>query len=101
MPNPQASDFEEWKNHPFTERYFSYLQLLVEAAQTDWAREHFVGDTLDQWALQNAKALGGVQALLGLLNLEMQDIIDAEKEAHEQVRNKGRRLDDSGQASGS
>lgn len=95
-PNPLDDELREWKSHPFTQRYFNFLWNLEEAAKRDWSHEHFVGDTLDKWALENAKALGAVKALQELQAIEMQDIIDAEKEANEQVRNQSSRLDSAG-----
>lgn len=86
----------EWKGHPFTQRFFNFLHLLEESAKEDWAMEEFVGTSLEEMALRNAKALGGIKVLKALQDIEMQDIIDAEKERDEQVRNQGRRLDSAG-----
>ena len=85
--NPLNAEMIEWKQHPFTERYFNFIRLCISSCKEDWAREEFTGNSLDQWALSNAKALGGLQVLRSLLKVETQDIIDAEKESREQIRN--------------
>lgn len=82
-PRPPLDEFLEWKQHPFTERFFRYLGLVVEDAKEGWVKEQFVGATLDQWALQNAKALGGASILNELMKVDYQDIVDAETEARE------------------
>lgn len=70
-----------------TERFFSYLRLVEESAKEDWAQEQFVGTSMEEMALRNAKALGGVSVLRQLRQINLEGIIDAEKEAREQVRN--------------
>jgi len=80
-------EFDEWKSHPITERFFNYLLLVEASAKEDWAREQFVGRSLEEMALQNAKALGGVSVLRQLRHVDFEAIIEAEKEAREQVRN--------------
>jgi hypothetical protein len=87
QPASPPDEFTEWQQHPMTERFFNFLKLLRESAKEDWAREQFIGDGLEDWALRNAKALGGVTALHELSKVTLEDIIDAEKEAHESVRN--------------
>ncbi len=94
---PQLPDeFKEWRQHPFTQRFFQFLFLRREKNKEDWAKETFVGVDLQSWAIQNATALGGVRVLDQLLELDMTDINDAEKGAHEYIRNHGSRLDGAG-----
>jgi hypothetical protein len=92
--NDQLPDeFSEWRQHPMTVRFFNYLFLVEESAKEDWALEQFVGSSLEEMALKNAKALGGVSVLRQLNNVNLEGIIEAEKERNEQVRNQGGRLD--------
>jgi hypothetical protein len=82
----QQDELTEWKQHPFTQRFFNYLRLLRESAKEDWAREQFVGANLEEWALTNAKAIGAVGALRELGEIELEDIIQAEKESNEHAK---------------
>ena len=88
---PELQELVEWLQSPLTQRFFlDHLQNLIEAAKDDWAAGAFQGTTLDQWAVSNANSLGAVIALKKLCTLDTQDILSAEKEAHEraqQVRN--------------
>lgn len=94
-----SDEITEWKAHPFTQRFLQFLFLRREQNKEDWAKGNFEGNDLESWALKNAKVLGGVEVLDQLLNIEISDIIQSEKEAHEYVRNQSRRLDSAGQAS--
>ena len=53
--------------------FFQYLKNLRESAKEDWAFEQFVGNDLNEWALRNAKALGGVQVIKNLIDMEFID----------------------------
>ena len=83
----RLDEFDEWKSHPITERFFNYLRLVEASAKEDWAREQFVGTSMEEMALRNAKALGGVSVLRQMTQVDMEAIIEAEKEAREQIRN--------------
>jgi len=87
LTNQLPDEFDEWRQHPTTERFFNYLKLVEESAKEDWATEQFVGSSLEEMALKNAKALGGVSVLRQLRLVNLEGIIQAEKEAREQVRN--------------
>lgn len=93
---PPSDELIEWKQHPFTQRFFNFLTLLEESAKEDWSHEEFVGASLEEMALKNAKALGGVTVLRKLRNVDFEDIYSAEKEAHERIRNQSGRLDGTG-----
>lgn len=91
--NPLNEEMFAWKQHPFTQRFFKFMFWCRERNKEDWAQGQFEGADLDQMTLKQAKTLGGVAALSELLSIEMQDIIDGEKEANEYIRNQGRWLD--------
>lgn len=83
----RLDEFDEWKSHPITERFFNYLFLLVESAKEDWAQELFSAKSQNEVDLKNAEALGGVRVLRKLRHVDFEAIIQAEKEAREQIRN--------------
>ena len=57
------TDRAEWLQHPLTADLLRHLKLSEVETQGAWASEQFTGDSLEQGALQNAKALGGVAML--------------------------------------
>ena len=65
--------YRNWKHLPETQMFFKYLNSLRESAKDDWAYEQFVGNDLNEWALRNAKALGGVQVIKNLIDMEFID----------------------------
>lgn len=61
------NDRREWAFHPVTREF---LELLAGNRQTTleaWARSAYVGETIEQTAQANAKALGGVAAYDNIL----------------------------------
>ena len=99
MTNQSPPDeFRDWRQHPFTQRFFQFLSLRREQNKEDWAKGMHEGENLQDWALKNAKALGGVAVIDALIDLEMSDILQSEKEAHEYIRNQSGRLDGTRQA---
>ena len=91
--SPLDEEMIAWKQHPFTQRFFQFMFWCRERNKEDWASGAFEGKDINEMALKHAKTLGGVAALSELLSIDMQDIIDAEKEANEYIRNKSRWLD--------
>lgn len=53
----------EWAEHPVTQAFKEILRESVQEAKDTWARRGYVGESLEQTALMNATALGGVEAL--------------------------------------
>jgi hypothetical protein len=96
LSNPLDSELIEWKQHPFTQRFMQYLFWCREINKEDWAKGCFVGGNLEEMALANAKALGGVEMIEKMLSVDMQAIISMETESHEYVRNQSSRLDGTG-----
>lgn len=69
----QPIDRQEWLSHPVTQEF---LQLLRESRKETleiWATEGYIGDTAEQSAMRNAKALGGVQVLQDIIE-KIEDI---------------------------
>ena len=61
-------ELEEWALHPVTQaKLAEWEESRLETLEA-WAREVFVGSTLEQGALQNATAIGGVRVLTELID---------------------------------
>jgi hypothetical protein len=56
-------DRSQWFDNPVTQSFLKDLRDTIQETQNAWAREVFVGSTLEQSALMNAKALGGLDLL--------------------------------------
>lgn len=56
-------DRSEWYHHPVTQAYLQSLRDGVEEIKENWSLRGYVGDSLEQGALSNAKAIGEVDAL--------------------------------------
>lgn len=50
-------------DHPVTQEFLKKLKESRQETLESWAREAYIGDSADQSALMNAKALGGVNVL--------------------------------------
>ena len=59
-----------WMQQEATVEFFKLVKFNKEEAKEDWAKEMFVADNLQDWALKNATALGGVIVLNQILNME-------------------------------
>ena len=57
------TDKQEWLQHPQTADLLRHLRLSQTETEQAWSSEQFTGDSLEQGALQNAKALGGIAML--------------------------------------
>ena len=95
IDQPQQNEFTEWKEHPFTQRFFRAMFFAREQNKEDWAKGMHVGDGTEQWALKNAEILGEVKAVETLLNLDMEQILQLETAANEYIRNQSRWMDGS------
>ena len=54
---------------PTTQELRDRLYNSLKETQETWAAEGFVGDSLEQTALMNAKALGGLSVLRQIIDL--------------------------------
>ena len=73
IQNDLKERYQLWKLLPETQRFFNYLQRLRESAKEDWEYAEFVGSSMEEMALRNAKALGGVEVLRNLITMETID----------------------------
>lgn len=56
-------DKAEWYRNPVTQELLKELRETVQETKDNWEAGIYVGESLEQGALQNAKALGGLQVL--------------------------------------
>lgn len=63
MPAIQPADRQEWHSHPVTKEFLALLRESRKETLETWSREGYIGDSAEQSAQRNAKALGGVQVL--------------------------------------
>lgn len=73
IQNDLKERYQLWRQLPETQRFFNYLQRLRESAKEDWEYAEFVGTSMEEMALRNAKALGGVEVLRNLITMETLD----------------------------
>jgi len=57
----------DWTQHPVTKELLEQLRESRFEVKESWAKECFAGQSLEQGALQNATALGGVRVLTDLI----------------------------------
>lgn len=62
-----AEDWQEWAEHPVTQAFLTQLQESKATTLEYWAEEAFIGASIEQGAVMNATALGGVRVLTNLI----------------------------------
>lgn len=67
--NAQQQEWLEWQQHPQTKVLLSRLQLSRQETCHNWSKGEFVGDSLEEMALRNAKALGGISVLDQIIDI--------------------------------
>lgn len=67
-------EFLEWKKHPVTELLFQYLKARRTAILEAWAAGQFTAESSEGTSQQNAKALGLMEAIEGILYMEADDL---------------------------
>jgi hypothetical protein len=66
-------DKDEWASWMLQEKtieFFKWLENGKETAKEDWAQEMFRADNMQDWALKNAFALGGIKVINQILDKE-------------------------------
>lgn len=63
-------EFQEWKGLPQTEAFFGYISRKRSELIEGWARGAFTHDSIEGTAQLNAKALGSVEILDGILSVD-------------------------------
>lgn len=67
-------EFQEWKKHPASERFFKFLAKTREGIKEEWANSAFVGAEKEETLQRNAAALGQVRILEDLINATFEEI---------------------------
>lgn len=70
-----AEEMQDWAQSNRTAVFVEYLKNQLQTAKDDWAREQFVGSSMEETCAMDAKALGGVSVLQQTI-----DLIDEMKE---------------------
>lgn len=76
-------EWQEWKKQPMTEEWFRALKLLEREIKNNWSNSLFVGDTEYETLARNSNAIGRIQVLKLLQEMNAEDIkevIDDSKE---------------------
>lgn len=69
---------KEWAQQPATKVLLEQLKESKAEAMEAWASEQFIGKSLEEGALQNATALGGIRVLTDLI-AQISDIDETEE----------------------
>ncbi len=69
VARPRVNDDEirEWRHLDATKAFLADLKERVEEGKASWASQQYQKDTLEQTALANAQALGGMKVLQTLI----------------------------------
>ena len=71
---PSAEEFQAWKLDPVTQEIYHLLRLWKKSLQEQWSRGVFQKETPQATAEANAAALGQIEILNKLIDLEPIDI---------------------------
>lgn len=67
--NAQQQEWQEWQHHPQTKELLNRLQQARQETCHNWSKGEFIGDSLEEMALRNAKALGGISVLDQIIDI--------------------------------
>lgn len=65
--------YQQWRRNPETEAFFKILIDAKQEALETWAAGGYTGQNIEDMALRNAKALGGLAVINQVLSLETFD----------------------------
>jgi hypothetical protein len=68
--------FEDWLRHPVTIQLNRWLRQQVQQTQTQWASGNFTAESAHATVQLNAQAIGRVQTLQELLDLEFSFLME-------------------------
>lgn len=77
----KEQEWEEWLRNPVTRAFRNCLRAQVEQAMRAWADGCFTTDTQAGTVQLNANALGRVQAVEGVLELDLEQLNESSEEA--------------------
>ena len=77
--SPEQVAFEEWRAHPVTRKLFEFYRARQELLKNQWAAGRFTDVHKYAMTILNAKAIGQVEILERLLELEASDLFEPEE----------------------
>ena len=72
--SPKEEEYRDWLSHPVTQEFRELLRNWREDLKAQWEQGNFVGTSWEVTALANAEALGQVNMLKKLLELDAQQL---------------------------
>ena len=63
-------EFQEWLQHPVTQAFRKYLSNNIRDFQEGWSNGAFTGATSDETIQLNSKAIGQIQILQNILEID-------------------------------
>ena len=73
MLEQRRQRYRQWRGSPDTEAFFKLLTDAKTDALNAWSEGGYAGKNLEEMAVKNATALGGLTVINQILNLEMFD----------------------------
>lgn len=77
--SPQEIEFDEWKSHPVTRRFFNQLRKQQTILMQQWAAGQFTDISRYGAATLNARAIGEYKILDRLLETDVSDLYEEDE----------------------
>lgn len=71
-----SPEWESWKQEPATKVWFEFLKKLIAVSKEEWTLGHFTSERGDATLQLNAEAIGRVNALKRLLDVDYEDLVE-------------------------
>lgn len=68
-------EFQGWLTHPGTVQFKQWIAQQVEILKHNWAEKVYQSESNETTALCNAQALGAVQAMQHMINLDYETYV--------------------------
>lgn len=73
----EKEEFLAWLQDPRTQEVMKLLERWEQGLKDQWARGGFAGEDIEAYSLMNAEALGQVQVLRRIRDLEFEQYFEA------------------------
>lgn len=77
---PSKEEFHGWLGDPVTQAFMEYMRRSVLSLQDQWSNGVFISSSTAETARMNVQAVGKVQQLNELLNLDVDQIKEVLKD---------------------
>ena len=74
----QQHEFDEWKSHPVTEKFFETLDKWRNEQKEVWASGSFISDTKYGTDILNAQAVSYCKTLDVIKDIQFEQLIESE-----------------------